>query len=194
VIKHEKMGKDKTPDMLQINYKLLDQVGHKYSINSPEMRSSVKTQDDALKVLVKYLDHTVVKGQWAMVLTADHGHQFDPNVSGAYPINPKGLLANVNQHFGGPVIQEIRPTQIWLNSQALAQTGTTDGDVANYIMTLTKSQIPTADVTTPASQQGDKLFEAAFPSQIMNHLSCLPASMDGETMSTAKGQMLHPTS
>jgi hypothetical protein len=180
--------------MLQINYKLLDSVGHKYSINSPEMKSSVKTQDDSLKALVKYFNHKVGKDEWAMVLTADHGHQFDPNVSGAYPINPKGLISVVNQHFGGSVVQEVRPTQIWLDHQALSQTGTSEEDVSNYIMTLTKSQIPTADVTTPASQQSDKLFEAAFPSQIMNHLSCLPATMDGETMSTSKGQMLSPTS
>ena len=40
----------------------------------------------------------------------------------------------------------------------------------------------------------EKLFEAAFPSQIMGHLACLPANMDKETMSTSKGQMLRPTS
>ena len=129
-----------------------------------------------------------------MVLTADHGHQFDPNVTGAYPINPQAFISAVNQHFGADVVREVRPTQVWLNKQALSQAGTTPASVADYIMTMTKSQVPTGDVDTPSSELGEKLFEAAFPTSTMKHAPCLPKDMDQETASQSKGQITSPKS
>ena len=181
VVKREKFGKDKIPDLLFINYKVVDQVGHKFSINSPEMADSVKVNDDALRILVKFFNRQVGRHKWALVLTADHGHQFDPKVTGAYPINPKVMQPLLDEHFGGPVVQEIRPTQIWLDHKEAQRLGVSETEVSDYIMTLTKADIPTTDVTTPASEQGEKLFEAAFPTSVLARAPCLKGVPHGPT-------------
>ena len=40
----------------------------------PEMKDSVQWQDRALKVLVDFLNRDVGKGNYVLVVTADHGH------------------------------------------------------------------------------------------------------------------------
>jgi len=77
--------------MLFINYKAIDTIGHIFSLNSPEMRDTVSWQDAALKTLIDFLNQQVGAGKWAMVLTADHGHQYSPTVSGAFQIDVNRL-------------------------------------------------------------------------------------------------------
>jgi len=85
------------------------------------------------------------------------------------------------EHFGGPVVQEIRPTQIWLDHKEAQRLGVSETEVSDYIMTLTKADIPTTDVTTPASEQGEKLFEAAFPTSVLARAPCLKGVPHGPT-------------
>jgi Tol biopolymer transport system component len=72
------------------------------------------------------------------------------------------------------IVQLIQPTQIFVNQDELRQNGHTFEDVAEYVMTLTKGQTALPTVTVPADQQQDKVFQAAYPSKIMQRLPCLP--------------------
>ena len=85
VIQHEGFGKDDMPDLLYLNFKEIDYVSHVWSMNSLEMRDAVVAQDLALKRFVPFLNQQVGKGNWAMVLTADHGAMPDPAVSRRLP-------------------------------------------------------------------------------------------------------------
>ena len=67
VVKNEGFGADDTPDLLYLNFKEIDYVGHVWSMNSPEMTDAVRYQDEALKRFVPFLDQQVGKGNWAMV-------------------------------------------------------------------------------------------------------------------------------
>ncbi len=86
VIQHEGFGKDDMPDLLYLNFKEIDYVSHVWTMNSLEMRDAVVAQDLALKRFVAFLNKQVGKGNWAMVLTADHGAMPDPAVSGGFQI------------------------------------------------------------------------------------------------------------
>ena len=40
-MRREGFGADDVPDLLYINYKLVDEIGHLYSMNAAEMRDAV---------------------------------------------------------------------------------------------------------------------------------------------------------
>jgi hypothetical protein len=178
VIRREGFGADDVPDLLYVNLKAVDSVGHIFSVNGEEMGQTLRWQDDALRDLVRFLDTDVGAGEWAMTLTADHGHQYDPAVSGALPIGITALTGFIEDRFsapGGPdVVRRARPTQVWMDEDALAEAGYTDADVAAALAAATREEMSggadfPGDPNAPA-------FSAAFPSSELDGLGCLPAA------------------
>jgi Uncharacterized proteins of the AP superfamily len=179
VIKKEGFGKDSTPDLLYLNFKEIDYVSHVWSMDSLEMKDAVVAQDLALKRFVSFLNQQVGAGNWAMVLTADHGAMPDPAVSGGYQISTAPIQAGINATFDlngdkTPIVELVQPSQVFLNTDELAKNGFTVGDVARYIMTLTQAQTAGPGQTVNPATANDKVFQAAFPSDLMAHLPCLP--------------------
>jgi hypothetical protein len=179
VIQHEGFGKDDMPDLLYLNFKEIDYVSHVWTMNSLEMRDAVVAQDLALKRFVGFLNKQVGKGNWAMVLTADHGAMPDPAVSGGFQIQTPPIQAGINEHFdtdgdNTPVVELVQPSQVFLNVPELEQNGFTVADVARYVMTLTQAQTASPTQTVDPATANDPVFEAAFPSDLMQHLPCLP--------------------
>ncbi len=179
VIQNEGFGKDDVPDLLYLNFKEIDYVSHVWSMNSLEMRDAVVAQDLALKRFVSFLNHQVGKGEWAMVLTADHGAMPDPAVSGGFQIETPPIQAGINERFDTdgddtPVVELAQPSQVFLNVDELEQNGFTVGDVARYIMTLTQAQTAAPTQTVDPATANDTVFQAAFPSALMQDLPCLP--------------------
>jgi predicted AlkP superfamily pyrophosphatase or phosphodiesterase len=78
LIQREGFGADDVPDLLFLNYKAIDTIGHLFSADGIEMSDAVKVQDETLKRFVGFLNGTVGEGEWVMALTADHGTQRDP--------------------------------------------------------------------------------------------------------------------
>ena len=178
VIRREGFGADDVPDLLYVNLKAVDSVGHIFSVNGEEMGQTMRWQDDALRDLVGFLDREVGAGEWAMTLTADHGHQYDPAVTGALPIGITALTTFIEDRFaapGGPaVVRRARPTQIWMDEQALADAGHTDAEVAAALAAATRSEMAGG-----AEFQGDPdalAFSAAFPTSELEDVGCLPAA------------------
>ena len=178
VIRREGFGADDVPDLLYLNFKEIDYVSHVWSMNSPEMLDAVAAQDRAMKDLVTFLNREVGKGEWAMVLTADHASMPDPAVSGGYQISTGPMQEMINDRFGtpgGPVIVELmQPTQAFLNLEELEANGHTVDDVARYMMTFTQAQTAGGGVVPNPGQEDDAVMQAAFPSALMQDLPCLP--------------------
>jgi hypothetical protein len=179
VIRREGFGADDTPDLLFVNYKTIDYISHVWTMNSPEMQDAVAAQDAALHGFVDFLDATVGRGQWALVLTADHGSIPDPKVSGAFQISTSAIQTGINETFDTDgdqtrIVDLIQPTQIFVNPDELRQNGHTLEDVSEWILGLTKGETTLPTVSVPTAQAGDPVFQAAFPSRIMDHLPCLP--------------------
>jgi hypothetical protein len=179
MVTREGFGQDDVPDLLYANFKEIDYISHVWTMNSPEMDDAVRAQDAALKDFVKFLDAEVGKGQWAMVLTADHGAIPDPKVSGAFQVSTTPIGSGLTAAFDTdgddvPVVQLIQPTQIYVDEAELRQNGGTLEEMARWIMDRTKGDTAGAGVAVPTSEQNDKVFAAAFPSQLMTDLDCLP--------------------
>jgi hypothetical protein len=178
VVEREGFGDDEVPDLLYVNYKAIDTIGHLYSADGVEMSDAVRTQDDALERFVSFLDATVGEGRWAMVLTADHGTQRDPERSGAFMIDigkiESGLVATFDDDDGDPLVQKVRPTEIWLDRAELRDNGATLANVSEWLLGLTQQDTFKNRSVPAPGHEGDKVFAAALPSSILSALPCLP--------------------
>jgi hypothetical protein len=178
VIKREGFGADDTPDLLFINYKIIDHISHIFSVNSPEMQDTLRWQDAGLRELIGFLNKQVGRGKWAMVTTADHGAQFDPEVSGAFQVTPghlqSDLLAAFPSKTDTPVIQLTRNAYIYVNESPMKASGYTLEEISQFILDYTKEQGAANPSTVPAAERNDRVFSAAFPSSILTNLRCLP--------------------
>ncbi|MEP6476512.1 MAG: alkaline phosphatase family protein [Actinomycetota bacterium] len=179
VIKREGFGADDVPDLLFINSKIIDHVGHVWSVNSPEMQDTLHWQDAGLREFIGTLNDEVGRGNWVMVLTADHGHQFDPAVSGAFQISPSVLQSDLEARFddgdGTSDFIGVRTSQTFLNMQEVARSGQTVEEIADFILHYTKAQASVSPSGLSAAEQGDEVFSAVFPSSVFEHpLPCLP--------------------
>lgn len=179
MITREGFGLDDVPDLLFVNYKMIDYISHVWTVNSPEMQDAVAAQDEALQELVGFLNATVGEGEWAFVLTADHGSIPDPEVSGAFQISATPIVSGINTTFDPDgddthIVQLVQPTQIFVNVDELEQNGHTLEELSAWIMGLTKADTAQPGVVVPADQANDLVFQAAFPSAIMRELPCLP--------------------
>jgi hypothetical protein len=178
IVTREGFGRDDVPDLLYLNYKAIDTIGHLFSLNSPEMRDAVAIQDENLRTLFEFFDRAVGRDRWVMVLTADHGHQFDPAVSGAFLIGIDQLQDAIGAEFDSdddatPVVQKMRTTQMWLDEQELAQNGFTLDQVAQFVSGLTEQDTVKPTGTIEPGHEDDLVFEAVFPTGIMRKLPCL---------------------
>ncbi|MBI2237504.1 MAG: alkaline phosphatase family protein, partial [Actinobacteria bacterium] len=178
VIGREGSGADDVPDLLFLNYKIIAHISHIWSVNSVEMQDTLRWQDAALGEFVRFLDRQVGRGEWVLVLTADHGAQFDPAVSGAFPLSPRALELDLTEAFddddGVPVLQALRVAQIFVNDAELRDNGFTLDDVARFVLDYTKGQAASASNPVPETERDDTVFAAAFPTSILGSLKCLP--------------------
>jgi len=129
-IKNEHFGQDEMPDLLFLNFKEIDYVGHVWSMDSPEMTDAVKYQDEALKRFIPYLNKQVVKDNWAMVITADHAAMPNPIDSGGFEISTGAVSQAIENRFDTngpaiPIVDNVQPGSIFLNENEVAANNTT---------------------------------------------------------------------
>jgi hypothetical protein len=114
-----------------------------------------------------------------MLLTADHGTQRDPETSGAFMIDINKLrsgLAAVFDDDGDDVtlVQEVRPTEVWLDIEELADNGFTLEQVSRWFLSLTQADTYKNQHVPEPGHEADTVFAAALPSSILSTLPCLP--------------------
>jgi hypothetical protein len=179
IIRREAFGADDVPDLLFVNYKQIDKVGHKYSFPSPQMERVVRSSDQAFSDLIDILDREVGEDQWVMALTADHGSTPNPETTGAIIVDNFELNRDLLAEFDGdgddrPVIQSLRVTQAWVDLEELEANGFTIDDMGRYLMDYTHAE-NTVDPSAVSAGRGDvKLFAAAFPGDVLEtDLPCI---------------------
>ncbi|HXF35750.1 MAG TPA: hypothetical protein VNO17_01045, partial [Actinomycetota bacterium] len=69
------------------------------------------------------------------------------------------------------IVQLIQPTQIFVDRDELRDNGATLAQVAAHVMDLTAGDVVPG---VAADRADERVFQAAFPSEIMTHLPCLP--------------------
>jgi Type I phosphodiesterase / nucleotide pyrophosphatase len=178
VVTREGFGADDVPDLLFINYKLIDEIGHLYSMNSVEMRDSIEAQDAELPVLIDLLNEHVGEGEWVMALTADHGHTPDPNVSGASVISPTAVADVIQSEFDNDgddtrIVEFTQPTHVFIDLDEMEQNGTTLEEIAAYMLTVTKAEVEGGQYPVAPDVGEEPAFLTVYPSEMIDELPCL---------------------
>jgi hypothetical protein len=172
IIRREGFGDDDVPDLLYVNSKLIDLVGHRWSMNSPEMRDTVRIQDEDLPAVVRMLNEEIGPGRWVLALTADHGVTPKPSVSGAVVFDRGRVARAVAERFddgdGVPLVQAVRPTQIFLRRSELRASL---DQVARFLLGLRRGDL--AAGATPAGKRSGPAFHGSFPTSRIDDLPCL---------------------
>jgi predicted AlkP superfamily pyrophosphatase or phosphodiesterase len=78
MIEREPLGEDNVPDLILMNYKGADFVGHKYGPDSDEMRVTLGEMDRQLKRMLSALE-AKVGNDYLLAVTADHGMPPEPS-------------------------------------------------------------------------------------------------------------------
>jgi hypothetical protein len=72
-IVEEKLGQDDVPDLLCVSFSCNDYVGHSWGPDSQEVLDITLRSDALIKDLLRFLDEKVGKGEYMVVVCADHG-------------------------------------------------------------------------------------------------------------------------
>src|SRR5713226_5934947 len=78
MIEREPLGEDNVPDLILLNYKGADFVGHKYGPDSDELRVTLGEMDLQLKRMLSVLE-AKVGNDYLLAVTADHGMPSEPS-------------------------------------------------------------------------------------------------------------------
>jgi len=175
VIEREHLGHHEEPDLLFLNYKIIDEIGHEYFADSPEMADTIRVQDEFLGSLVEYLNNKL-PNQWALCLTADHGHTATPGRTGGTPLSETRVHSLLQGRFDTDgddraLVQIARPTSTFLNPDEIRQNGTHLDAMSAYLADATLSQVGKPDLVRPG-QGGARAFDAVFAGSILAHLDC----------------------
>jgi predicted AlkP superfamily pyrophosphatase or phosphodiesterase len=79
MIENEPVGADEVTDLLLVNLKSADFVGHQYGPDSPEMRETLAAQDRQLARILQALEKKAGANRFLVIITADHGMPPEPS-------------------------------------------------------------------------------------------------------------------
>ncbi len=130
----EKLGSDEVPDLLSLSFSSNDAVGHAWGPDSQEVLDVTLRSDRIMKRLLDTLDEKVGKGNFVVVMSADHGICPLPEVSRAQgkdasrvqPATSAKIEAFLAERFGkGPTkwLEATSGPWIYLNEKVIKAAG-----------------------------------------------------------------------
>lgn len=176
-------GADDVPDLLFVNFKPIDSLGHNYNMLAPQVGRAVEYADARLREIVMFLDRHVGRGEWVLALTADHGQTPSAEATGAWPIDMEAQFDELARHFDLSVdelIDNEKPGAIWLERSS----GVTPEEVASYLLTWEFDDAPPSGDAVPKAYADDmdrQLFDAVIPTARMDDIvRCIESEALGE--------------
>jgi Type I phosphodiesterase / nucleotide pyrophosphatase len=134
MIEHEPLGEDNVADLLLLNYKGADFVGHRYGPDSNELRLTLGEMDRNLARIIGTLEAKVGK-DYLLAVTADHGM---PSAPPERRHLAPALVDLLHQKFDPQEKQlvtsyEPENAQMFVDEDRLLHLGLTLGDLARFL-------------------------------------------------------------
>jgi hypothetical protein len=171
LVQQEGYGADDVTDILLVNYKMLDVIGHKYWIDSLEARDVLRAQDNALAQLVGYLKRQV--RDFVVVVTADHGHTPPRTETGGWPVLATDASAYLNRHFevpkGRSLVEDSSGAGLFLDVDVAKRLGITQREMAAALNLYTIRQSAGKGRLPPMYKGRDRetVFAAVIPRRLL---------------------------
>jgi hypothetical protein len=136
MIEREPLGEDTIPDLILMNYKGADFVGHKYGPDSEELRVTLGEMDRQLKRILSALE-AKVGNDYLLAVTADHGMPSEPSPPDRRHLAPSiiDLLHDKFDPEAKQLIASFEPEngQIFVDEERLSSLGLTLRDLAHFL-------------------------------------------------------------
>jgi hypothetical protein len=136
MIEHEPLGVDSVTDLILLNYKCADFVGHKYGPESEEMRVTLAGIDREVARTLGALETKVGKN-YLLAVTADHGMPSLPTAPDHRHLTTSvaDLLEGKFDPDGRQLVTSFEPEncQIYIDEDRLSKLGLTLGVVARFL-------------------------------------------------------------
>ena len=134
MIEHEPLGEDSVADLLLLNYKGADFVGHRYGPDSDELRLTLGEIDRNLARIIDALE-AKVGTDYLLAVTADHGM---PSAQPGRRHFAPDVVNMLHQQFDPQAkqlvtIYEPENAQMFIDEDRLSQLGLTLGDLALFL-------------------------------------------------------------
>lgn len=135
LIETQGVGDDDVPDLLLLNYKTADYVGHKHGPDSPELAAALGELDRNLARILQAIEARVGR-EYLMAITGDHGMPTNPPAGGGRYFAPD-IVASIHAKFdpGGQLIPYYEPenSQIFVDEERLAGLGLSLKDLVTFL-------------------------------------------------------------
>jgi hypothetical protein len=136
MIEHEPVGEDGIADLILLNYKGADFVGHKYGPDSQELRVTLGEMDRHLARVIGALGKKV-GNDYLLAVTADHGMPSEPSSADRRHYAPS-IIDLLNDEFdpeGKQLVTAFEPEnlQIYIDEERLSKLGLTLPDLARFL-------------------------------------------------------------
>jgi predicted AlkP superfamily pyrophosphatase or phosphodiesterase len=141
VIEHEPFGADEVTDLLMVNMKGPDYIGHAYGPDAPETRDTLAELDRQMARVLDALGRKAGANGVVTVITSDHGMPAEPAPPGHRHYGDD-VVKRIHDRFdpeGRTVLQYASDTansQIYLDTARLNARGFSLKDVATFLASL----------------------------------------------------------
>ena len=148
VLDREAIGADDVTDLVMVNLKGSDYVGHAYGPSSAEIKEELTELDRQITRALAIISRKAGEGRFVVTFTADHGMPGEPRPGGRHYMDD--ISALIDKRFspsGGTVVQyfnDAANNEIHLDTAKLASSGHSLKEVASFL----ESQGFFADVYT----------------------------------------------
>jgi hypothetical protein len=138
MIEREPLGADEITDLLFVNLKATDFVGHQYGPDSPEIRETLSVLDRQLARCLELLDRKVGRNRYLVAITADHGMPPEPESRGHQRHAPSEIIELIHRRFdpqGQRLVKlyEASSNQLYLDRKRLEELETTLSQVKEFM-------------------------------------------------------------
>jgi hypothetical protein len=138
----EPIGEGDAASLLYINFKSPDYTGHIYNMLSKWEGLMLRAVDDELARLIDLLEARF-PGEYALIVTADHGQCPLPDAVDGVRLDPIQLARVIEERFGSgltKVVEYLAPAEVFITEGALWDSGGSTADIAAAIRDLTYRQ------------------------------------------------------
>jgi hypothetical protein len=173
----EPIGEGPNTSLLYINVKAPDYAGHVYNYLSLRQKFALLETDRQIARVARILEERFAPGEYALIVTADHGQCPTVNLSGGVRLDPIQIQGDLEREFGRSVfgiVESVVPSEIYLSSRAMLDTGVRDADIAAWLRDYRYGgnigpYVPEAAIDRDRLDR--RIFAAVFPTSYLKELA-----------------------
>ena len=173
----EPIGEGAYTSLLYINVKAPDYAGHVYNFLSLREKFALAEVDRQIGRVAQILEDRFAPGEFALIVTADHGQCPTVNLAGGVRLDPTQILEDIEREFGGSVIdlvQSVVPSEIYLSERGMFDAGVSAADIAAFLREYRYGDnigpyVPSE--TIDRDRLNRQIFAAVLPTSYLDELS-----------------------